>query len=153
MAITFAMISFDEPIKTDNESILSHLGFVEEISGKTDLNFTPQMWDLAFDFDYPVYGTLFKLLEDKYDLPYLTIAFENVIPMDRQTDQLFSRRRTVQLGFALNWMIQRMDLQVTRDGVTHQGNETDSVVKIQTDMERLYKNLADARRNSFTLTK
>jgi hypothetical protein len=150
MAIPFVMISFDGPIPDENEDILNHLGFLQEIAGKTDLNFLPHMWDLALDvLPFKVYGKIFRLLIDNYDLPYLTVIFENGLPKEHHHDQLFVRRRSMEIGQVIAWMMVNLELRFQYDDIKTFGNENDIVYEIHTDLTPMLEGMAEVRRSVF----
>jgi hypothetical protein len=154
MAIVFVMISFNEPIKTDNEDILNHLGFVREIAGKTDLNFLPHMWDLALDkLPFKAYGTAFRLLIDNYDVSHLTVIFENGLPKEHHADELFVRRRSSEIAQVIAWMMVNMKLNFQYDGITTLATDNDIIYEITADLGPMLEGMADSRRDVFTVVK
>lgn len=154
MAITFVMIDFDKPIPDENEDILNHLGFLREIAGKTDLNFLPHMWDLALGhLPFKVYGKIFRLLIDNYDLPYLTVIFENGLPKEHHTDQLFVRRRSTEIGQVIAWMMANLELRFQYDNISTFSNDNDIVYEIRTDLSPMLEGMAGVRRSVFTVVK
>lgn len=150
MAITFIMIDFDKPIPTENEDILNHLGFLREIAGKTDLNFLPHMWDLALDeLPFKVHGTIFRLLIEDYDLPYLTVAFENGLPKEHHADELFVRRRSTEIGQVIAWLMVNLELKFQFEDITTLSNDNDIVYEVKTDLRQMLEGMANVRRSVF----
>lgn len=154
MAITFVMISFDKPIPEESEDILNHLGFLREIAGQTGLNFVPHIWDLNLgELGFQVYGKVFRLLSDRHDLPYLTVIFENGLPKERHTDQLFVRRRSTEFGKVIAWMMINMPLQFVYEDLQTFSNDSDIVYEIRADLAPMLKGMTESRRGHFGIVK
>lgn len=83
MAINLFVANFAGPVPDEPEDLFMYLGYVPEVAGTPDMNIKPLSWDFVPDLPFPIDIKIFRILEENFDIPYLTVVFLNAFPEDR----------------------------------------------------------------------